>query len=686
MTAIYRVILTLGFIVTRADTALPQADISTATLRGTIVDASDAVIASAAVSAISIERGLKRQVLSDALGNYQIPVLQPGQYELRVVAEGFQPQQINGLVLTIGQVVVADVQMRVGDVRTTVEVTADVPLIETQRSQQANTIGRRQIENLPLVDRDFTDLVFTQPGIVSTSAAQAQNTRIGSQRSSGISVGGGNGRSNYFTIDGGENEIGTGGLRVRNMSVDSVQEFQINRNAFAAEYGFTSGTAINVITRGGSNNLHGSGYVYYRSQKTSARNAFDLSGKKRFEQRIYPGLTLGGPIVKNKAFFFTSYEALKLDEARFKDYLSDASLLGITPAQETYLSALTGGPAANANTQRIANNLRTALTANAATRQFLQDAGGSHTFPTRTHNWTTRLDQQISARDYLTARFTLADENSTLVSPDNVESFGRGAMQLVRDYTTVGTWNRSIGSAVINQLRMQFVKDSAVTNPLSTGPTIGITGVINYGRSGTTPSFLRQKRYQFEDILSWNNGRHTFKGGFSYRPVKLQTSTELLGGGGFQFAGGLPVILAVPPADQAVSSREFPTTADASADRATGVPTRRAAGVSARIRQSTLRRHATESRDLRAGFLEDRSAFHAGCRRPLRSRRRAETAPDRQLRFAALRVCLGSERQWQDGGARWRRNVLFTGRHHDLRRLHASERSRRSSDSSNPDR
>ena len=142
-------------------------------------------------------------------------------------------------------------------------------MIETERTGQANTIDRRQIENLPNVGRNFTDLVFTLPGVASTNAGVAQvGARFGSQRSSGISVGGGNGRYNNFTIDGGENESGTGGLRIRNMSIEAVQEYQVNRNAFAAEYGFTAGTAINVVTRGGTNYLHGSG------MSSTARSTF----------------------------------------------------------------------------------------------------------------------------------------------------------------------------------------------------------------------------------------------------------------------------------------------------------------------------------------------------------------------------------------------------------------------------
>src|SRR6476659_6609666 len=135
-------------------------------------------------------------------------------------------------------------------------------LIDTERTQQSDTVERRQIENLPNLSRSFTSYIFTLPGVADAAAARAQQSRVINIPTSGFSVGAGNGRSNYVSIDGGENDSGTGNLRIRNLSVEAVQEFQVNRNAYAAEYGFTAGTAVNVVTRGGTNTFHGSGYLF----------------------------------------------------------------------------------------------------------------------------------------------------------------------------------------------------------------------------------------------------------------------------------------------------------------------------------------------------------------------------------------------------------------------------------------
>jgi Carboxypeptidase regulatory-like domain len=155
--------LSLLAVLFHSPSAFAQVDVSTATLKGTITDQSGAVIARATVSAIGVERGMRRQARTDADGDYQIPLLQPGRYELRVEAKDFQTHRAQNVTLTIGQIGVVDVQLLVGDLNNELTVTAAVPLIETECTQQANTIEQRQIENLPSVSRNFTDFVFTLP-------------------------------------------------------------------------------------------------------------------------------------------------------------------------------------------------------------------------------------------------------------------------------------------------------------------------------------------------------------------------------------------------------------------------------------------------------------------------------------------------------------------------------------------
>ncbi len=139
----------------------------------------------------------------------------------------------------------------------------------------------RSIDNLPNLTRNFTDSVFTLPGVSNSDAPRLQNPGYTGFLTSGFSIGGSNGRNNLVTFDGGENDYGSGQLRTPNVSVESVQEFQVNRNAFAAEFGFTAGTAVNVVTKSGTNDFHGSAYAFFRDQHTGARNYFDTSKRSR---------------------------------------------------------------------------------------------------------------------------------------------------------------------------------------------------------------------------------------------------------------------------------------------------------------------------------------------------------------------------------------------------------------------
>jgi hypothetical protein len=540
----------------------PQADASSATIRGVITDQNGAVVVGAAVTARNTAKGITRSDRSNAEGIYQITLLPPGSYELRIEASGFETRVIKGFELTVGQVAAYDTQMVVGGVTAEVQVTTDSLLIEVERSQQANTIESRQVESLPNIGRDFTSYVFTLPGVSSSAAPRIQNpgSTFGT---SGFSIGGSNGRNNLVTIDGGENEYGSGQIRT-NVSVEAIQEFQVNRNAFAAEFGFTAGTAVNVVTKSGSNNFHGSGYVYYRSQKTSARNFFNVGPNEAFDQRVFPGFTFGGPISKDRLFFFTSYEHLKSDSARFRDYLSNIEIFGPTAnlnaslglrEQEAHLARMAAS--SNANIRRIGEGLRQALTTTnfPVTIEMLAANSGNIAAPDRRHDWTTRVDYQIGPNDSLNGRFSLnRSETDNLLGGNSTTAPSASSRLPVRDYTAVATWTHNFSSNIINQLRGQIVPNNSARTIAKQPDTTSllIQGIGSFGRDFATPFNTFQDRTQIDDSVIWTRGRHNFKFGGSYRAVNYKVINELWFGGEWNFSSGVfPLILAVPAADRA---------------------------------------------------------------------------------------------------------------------------------------
>src|SRR6185312_13762891 len=251
-----------------------------------------------------------RVVKTGSDGAFRLSALQPGHYQVTTVATGFSKEVFKGLELTVGQSATYDVHLKVGVASEVVEVTGEnVPLIQTEQSQQANTINSLQVQELSNLNRNFTNDVYTLPGVSNSDSTRAQNPGFTGYLTTGFSIGGSNGRNNLSTIDGGENEYGTGQYRVTNLPVDAIQEYQVNRNAFAAEFGFTDGSAINIVTKSGGQKWHGDAFGYFRDQHTEAQNFFNgLEGfPKAFSQNVYMGTSLGGPVVKDKLFFFTAY-------------------------------------------------------------------------------------------------------------------------------------------------------------------------------------------------------------------------------------------------------------------------------------------------------------------------------------------------------------------------------------------
>jgi len=541
-----------------AITASAQVDATSATMKGTITDQQGALVLGATVTATSVDKGLKRSATTSSEGSYQIALLPPGAYKIEIEAQGFAKVFNDSVQLSVGQNLVYDVQLNASSVTAQVAITGDVPLIEVERTQQANTISNQQVENLPNVGRTFQNYVYTLPGVVSSAAPRVQlASRITAFQSSGFSIGGSNGRNNLITVDGGENELGSGTTRY-DVSTEAIQEFQVNRNSFSAEFGFTAGTAVNIVTKSGSNKFHGSGFIFYRSDATSARNAFDTinPGQKSSDRQYFPGFTLGGPIVQNKLFFFTNYERTATDAARFRTYTNDP----LTRPNALQLQTLaTLDASADANVRRISTNLRAALTTTAASYpkifQLLSDSQGVFNGFARLNTWSTRIDYQPTSKDAISGRFTLTRNFTDDIGGSNAAAPSLGTTLAQHDQTGVITWTHTFKGNLINQLRGQFSpQNSAITAP-DEPPVTGliVSGLAGFGRTFGAPYQVYQDRYQFEDSLTLIQGKHSLKFGGSYRPATYNFRNDLWFAGEYQFqsSAAYPITLAVPAADRA---------------------------------------------------------------------------------------------------------------------------------------
>lgn len=569
-----------------AGIVLAQADYSTATLQGVVLDPQDRIVPGTKVTVINEATGAAKSAIATAEG-YQIPALAPSTYQVEAEAVGFARSLARHVVLTVGQLATYDIHLTIGAESSTVEVTESIPLVQPAQSQQANIINDVQVDNLPNVARNFTQSIYTLPGVVNSFAPTLQNPGVGTTYlSSGFSIGGSNGRNNLVTIDGGENDYGSGTLRETHVPIDSIQEFQVNRNAFAAEFGFTIGTAINMITRSGSNSFHGSAAVYFHDHATDAENYFDkllLPTGKPFEQSAIFSATLGGPIRRNRLFFFTAPEYQMLDSDTVQNIAGEAEFQGIASQSNGYDAANRSCPGQNTPQQQVTQlcyltqladsgsplsllgaglltspifgdpfanpALKALVTANDGTfngiltspaNSGVRGLPGFSTPRGRYFNWVTHLDYVPGARDSLSLRFSMMRETSDVVPAPPYSSSDHET-----DYTLTGSWTHVAGPNLVNTVRIQVVPSNTATvqAPAPNGSEIDLGNQIQLGTPFSFPYNARSRRFQFDESLSWVRGSHMFKFGGSWRPDYYNVSEKLWFGGEWEFNDGAFSIL-----------------------------------------------------------------------------------------------------------------------------------------------
>ena len=254
-------------------------------ITGTVTDSAGAVMLKATVNVVDTQTGLKRTVTTNSAGQFRVTGLSPATYDISARMAGFGTEIRKGVTVAVGQTVVSDFKLKPSQVATVVEVTDQPPVVETERGSQADTITQQYIADLPVDRRDYLTFTLLAPGVSdSTRLAGDQDFRVKQTPQSGLSFYGSNGRGNSITVDGGETSGDSGGVRLT-VSQDDVQEFQINRSNYAADLGAATGASINIVTKSGTNNLHGTLYGFFRDSALDAANPFS------FTQALQPGQT-----------------------------------------------------------------------------------------------------------------------------------------------------------------------------------------------------------------------------------------------------------------------------------------------------------------------------------------------------------------------------------------------------------
>ena len=284
---------------------------------GRVADASGAVLAGVKVTLTNEATGVSNETTTNANGDYGFPQVPVGKYRLEFDLAGFKTSVQRGVNVDLNQIVSVNSVLQIGTTKETVEVTSEAPLVDTTSTQLGAVMDARQVANLPLNTRDTYQLLQLQPGVMSTVGSS--NTIVyGSDNAGAVSVNGGRGRSNNFSVNGGDANDLFANLPTVQPSPDSIQEFRVLTNTFDAEYGRNSGSVVNVVTKSGTNDWHGSVYEFFRNKVLNANNYCLTEGadglpceKPQFNQNQFGG-TFGGPIKKDRTFFFASYEGRRI--------------------------------------------------------------------------------------------------------------------------------------------------------------------------------------------------------------------------------------------------------------------------------------------------------------------------------------------------------------------------------------
>ena len=488
MLPIYRLLAVLVF------TSLGVlAQVDRATLSGVVTDPSGAVLASASIVLDSPTNGFKREVKSAANGSYQLPGLPIGTYTVSVSLNGFSTSRFDSVVLAVGQSRVLDAQLQVGAVASAIEVNAAATPLEQTNAEIGSVIGEQQIKNIPLNGRHWASLMALAPGAVNVGEGNQNSIRFfGRPRD-----------DNNWTFDGVDatgikDPRQEGNLRLV-ISTDSIAEFRVNSLPFTAEGGVGGGAQINLVSKTGTNQFHGSTYEFFRNSALDARRPFDGPNPAPFRLNQF-GANLGGPIVKNRTFFFANYEGLlqRLSISRVDGLVPSATFRAATPqALRGIINAFPVGnaPGPNANVDRLF----------ATTPERRNE-----------HSGMARLDQRINDKHSLFFRFAMTDGLISEIRNGLLETRDSN----IRPTNVTTQWQQIWSTRLINETKLGFNRSALTRNDVGRLPE----GVAIPGFSSTqATSYIIEKpsTYSIVDNLSWIRGRHTIKLGGEIRRIHL---------------------------------------------------------------------------------------------------------------------------------------------------------------------
>jgi hypothetical protein len=471
-----------------------------AELGGTVRDPAGAVVAGARVKARNVATNQELQTVTNPDGVYQLRPLPPGRYEVRVEAVGFQPLVINDVELTVGQTATLDVALRVAAVTEEVEVRAlGVAVVEPTKTEVSAVIDETRITELPISGRQFIDFALLNPSTAIGRGFSGINALL-LEDVPRLSFGGlFEQHTNLITLDGGDHSVLLNGLQHIGPSQDAVKEFRVLSSSYSLEYGRVMGGIVNIITRSGSNDRHGTVYYYLRNDALDARNILSAPGFDVLRQHQF-GASAGGPVVRDRVFYFGNYEGQRRGESpQYTSFIRDN------------LAAI-----------------------NRAKRSLGLSEEELNKVQTKNYDYLlARTDVQVTPTQTLFARYSLADQRNGnfpsapggIGGPSSFRQNDVRSQSLMANLTSLG------GASLVNQAFFQYSRKSFTNTPLTFEPHLEIVNIADFGKHIGPADFYRENRFQWSDTLSllWHN--HEFKVGVDIGHIRdrLLFSTTMPG-------------------------------------------------------------------------------------------------------------------------------------------------------------
>ena len=462
--------------------AFGQAATASGSLTGTVTDSTGAVVPDASVTAVSAGTGLTRNTTTSGSGNYRFDALPPGVYNVKVSKSGFAVSTASDVTLQVAGTTTQNFALKPGASTETVEVTTEAPIVDTTKTSVGLQVTPQQVENLPLNGRNFESLAYLAPGAKASAPWDPTKARV-----AGVAINGSNGRNMNVTINGVDDKDNTVGGPVMQLPLEAVQEFNISTNRFSAANGRSSGAAVNVITRSGTNDWHGSGYFWDTQTALNANDKLNAEAgnqTSQFERQQFGG-RLGGPIIKDNTFGFVAIERLR---------------------EHTSIPVL---PSAFGELNRVSNLNLGNITFNAQPAQ---------TIPTPYFDWryNARIDHNFSSKHTFFISYSAQSNKDLNDQSGNANDLTEGNFQTNQLIAANATLNSVLTSRLVNSFTAGFQYWNNLIASNIAAPLVTFPQGISFGTNTNVPQQSFQRKFQFRDDVSYNRGNHGFKFGVDY--------------------------------------------------------------------------------------------------------------------------------------------------------------------------